>query len=151
MTDFRKVVRFAFLSRIFKGIISTFLLALGVALNNLLKNLTNIFEQLRYDLTITPQVCYLEKILNDKYDPVQRRIYIEEAGDTVGYFFFRVDDPADNKFYFNKAWFVEDTRYSNAGARFAVVLPADIPATDQMRALIDRYKLISIKYLITNK
>lgn len=151
MTDFRKVVRFAFLSRICRGIISTFLLMFGIALNNLLKTMIDIFERLRYDLSITPQVCFLEKLLNDKYDPVQRRIYIEEAEDIIGYFFFRVSDPVDNKFYFNRAWFVEDTRYGNAGVGFVVVLPMDIAATAQMRALINRYKLISIKYQIINK
>jgi hypothetical protein len=34
---------------------------------------------LLYKLTITPQVCYLEKMLNDQYDSDLRRIYIEDA------------------------------------------------------------------------
>ena len=111
----------------------------------------DLYKKIDDDLSITPQVCFLEKILNDKYDNKERRIHIEEAEDTLGYFFFRVNDPPSNKFYFNKAWFVEDTRYGNAGVGFVVVLPMDISATDQMRAFINRYKLISIKYQIINK
>lgn len=34
-----------------------------------------------YELAITPQVCYLEKMLNDRYDPLQRRICIVDSVD----------------------------------------------------------------------
>lgn len=34
-----------------------------------------------YQLTITPQVCYLEKLLNDRYDYILRRIVIEDSID----------------------------------------------------------------------
>jgi hypothetical protein len=32
-----------------------------------------------YELYITPQVCYLETLLNDRYDKIQRRIFIEDG------------------------------------------------------------------------
>lgn len=34
-----------------------------------------------YQLLITPQVCYLERLLNDRYDHTQRRIYITDGED----------------------------------------------------------------------
>jgi hypothetical protein len=34
-----------------------------------------------YQLTITPQVCYLERLLNDRYDYILRRIVIEDSID----------------------------------------------------------------------
>ncbi|HLO38379.1 MAG TPA: hypothetical protein VK173_07815 [Lacibacter sp.] len=34
-----------------------------------------------YQLTITPQVCYLERLMNDRYDYIQRRIVIEDSID----------------------------------------------------------------------
>ncbi|MFC4262483.1 hypothetical protein ACFOWM_06325 [Ferruginibacter yonginensis] len=34
-----------------------------------------------YELTITPQVCYLEKLLNDRFDFTDRRIYIDDGVD----------------------------------------------------------------------
>lgn len=150
MTDFRKVLRFAFLDRIFKGISKSILTVLGTVLNNTLNGLEVVFGRWHYDLAVTPQVCYLEKMFNDEYDQVQRRIYIEEMGSTQGYFFFRATDPTYQKFHFGKAWFITDTRYGVATG-FTVVLPTDIQATDRMRAQIDRYKLISINYTIVNR
>ena len=150
MTDFRKILRFAFVGRVFRGIVKAILTALGTVLNNTLNGLEVVFGKRHYDLTITPQVCFLEKMLNDEYDQVQRRIYIEEMGSTQGYFFFRATDPTYVKFYFGKAWFIKDTRYGVATG-FTVVLPADIQANDRMRAQIDRYKLISINYTIVNR
>lgn len=150
MTDFRKILRFAFLGRIFKGIAKSILTALGTVLNNALSGLEVVFGKWHYVLAVTPQVCFLEKMLNDEYDQIQRRIYIEEAGSTNGYFFFRATDPTYVKFYFGKAWFIKDTRYGVATG-FTVVLPTDIQATDRMRAQIDRYKLISINYTIVNR
>lgn len=32
-----------------------------------------------YDLMITPQVCYMESLLNERYDFTLRRIYIDDA------------------------------------------------------------------------
>jgi hypothetical protein len=34
-----------------------------------------------YQLRITPQVCYLEKLLNDRFDFTNRGIYIEDGAD----------------------------------------------------------------------
>lgn len=40
---------------------------------------TNFKLEAEYDLTITPQVCYLERMLNDKFDYSQRRIKIVDG------------------------------------------------------------------------
>lgn len=41
-----------------------------------------------YELGITPQVCYLEKLLNDRYDPIQRRIEIVDSIDQLPQYIF---------------------------------------------------------------
>lgn len=46
----------------------------------------------RYQLKITPQVCYLEMMLNDRYDFVLRRITIVDAIDRPALSIFRVDE-----------------------------------------------------------
>jgi hypothetical protein len=43
---------------------------------------------LLYKLTITPQVCYLEKMLNDQYDTDLRRIYISDSNQYEGLFIY---------------------------------------------------------------
>jgi hypothetical protein len=54
---------------------------LGAKLNPL-QNLNNTFafyaKKTRYDLSFTGQVIYLEHVLNDVFDPVNRSIYIED-------------------------------------------------------------------------
>lgn len=150
MTDLRKTVRDASLGRIYVGLVKAFLQTIGTVLNVLKLNIEVKYNRVRYDLAVTPQVWSLERMLNDEFDGISRRIYIEEAATLQGYYFFRATDPASVKFYFGRAWFVEDTRYSGATG-FTVVLPHNIQATDRMRALISRYKLAAINYTITNR
>nr|DAP19242.1 MAG TPA: hypothetical protein [Caudoviricetes sp.] len=152
MTNFKQVLNFAFQPRTYKGVAKSILSAFGSILNEILSKYITSFEEMHYDLSITPQVCFLEKMLNDKYDKEQRRIRIEDPEVIEGRFFFPHTDTPDKKFYFGKkAYFVKDTRYNNTDLRFIVVLPVSIEATDEMRALIDRYKLASVSYWIVEK
>ena len=152
MTNFKQVLNFAFLPRTYKGVAKSVLTALGSILNEILGVYIALLDKMHYDLSITPQVCFLEKMLNDKYDKGQRCIRIEDPEVIEGRFFFPHTDTPDRKFYFGKkAYFVKDTRYNNTDLRFIVVLPALIEATDEMRALIDRYKLASVSYWIVEK
>ena len=151
MINFKQIVGFAFLPRIYTGVAKSILTAMGIVLNGILKGFIDLHKKIDDDLSITPQVCFLEKILNDKYDDKERRIRIQDIGTVKGYFFFRQTDPKEQKFYFGEAYFVKDTRYSNVDAGFVVVLPEQMKATDEMRALINRYKLASIRYYIINK
>jgi len=47
-----------------------------------------------YQLSITPQVCYLQKLLNDRYDYVARRIRIV---DSIEHDFLYIFQDAENK------------------------------------------------------
>lgn len=151
MTDFREATKQAALGRIVKGVLRAFLEAIGTALNRLKLTVEVWYDKMKYDLAVTPQVWSLERMLNDEFDPVSRRIVIEEPEVHEGWFFFRATDPEYKKFYLNgRAYFSGDTRYSGS-AGFVVVLPMSINATDRMRALIERYKLVSINYTIINR
>lgn len=151
MADFRIVVREAFLVRAINGGISAYLRVIGLALNRLQTFVNVWFSKIKYDLAITPQVWSLERMLNDEFDPIARRIVIEEPETHRGWFFFRATDPQYKKFYFNgRAYFSADTRYSgNPG--FTVVLPQSVNRSDRMEGLINKYKLISVKYTIINR
>lgn len=107
MINFKQVVGFAFLPRIYTGVAKSILTAMGIVLNDTFSKGTTLFDKMHYDLSITPQVCFLEKILNDKYDDKERRIRIQDIGTVKGYFFFRQTDPKEQKFYFGE----EETKY----------------------------------------
>lgn len=58
--------------------------------------LYNAFRNFRkaklYQLMITPQKCYLERLLNDRYDYTLRRIYIDDGVDKNPYYIYRSDE-----------------------------------------------------------
>ena len=67
-------------------------------------NSLNLYRNLvLYKLTITPQVCYLEKMLNNQYDNTERRIYIEDGSQYEGQFVFQ---DADSRRVFLALWIV---------------------------------------------
>ncbi len=150
MIDFRKILKRATLGRICEGLFLVVINAVGALLNVFWGMYLKVVNGIKYDLSITSQVCYLDAMLNNEYDPLQRRIYIEDTGVERGYFFFSPEEPAYNKFYFGKSWFIKDTRYT-ANRGFIVVLPKDIVAGDKMHALIRRHKLVGMNYEIINK
>ena len=89
MINFKQVVGFAFPPRIYTGVAKSILTAMGIVLNGIFKGFIDLYKKIDDDLSITPQVCFLEKILNDKYDDKERRIRIQDIGTVKGYFFFR--------------------------------------------------------------
>ena len=59
-----------------KPIITAFVSAIASVFNTLRGRVSANRDRNLYNLSITPQVCFLEKALNDKFDSTPRRIYI---------------------------------------------------------------------------
>lgn len=106
-----------------------------------------------YQLQITPQVCYLERLLNDRFDYTLRRITIGDAEWHLPSFIFQDDELKTLPLYTedeNKphALYTE----GEAGIAlndFVVLVPMAISFADaEMRALLDFYKLFGTKYTI---
>lgn len=98
----------------------------------------------RYQLKITPQVCYLEMMLNDRYDFVQRRIRIEDSLEKPPLYLFQ---NAENKPVFLATQYLFTD--GEAGAikdDFVVKVPMDINFENaEMLSLLKNYKLASMK------
>lgn len=100
----------------------------------------------KYDLYITPQICFLEKALNDKYDYLQRRIYIQDGNDRDPIHLYRREElkpvylfkrSEDKPVYLRRR--IETAEF---GVDFTVNVPSDIlfdPA--EMRTYLTGYKL----------
>ena len=69
----RKVKLLAFVTALITGVKNTYITLSGYRDN------TN------YWLGITPQVCFMEKALNDRYDRTERRIIVEDAEERLGF------------------------------------------------------------------
>jgi len=106
-----------------------------------------------YWLFITPQVCYLEKMLNDRYDSAERRIYITDSTPVTPVYIYLEEEQKPVYIYTEeeqKPVYIYTEAEINAGrADFIVNVPASVSYNDrEMQALLDRYKLAGKRYEI---
>lgn len=106
-----------------------------------------------YGLGITPQVCYLEKLLNDRFDTGLRRIYIGDPEEQTGYFIYQ--DAEDKPLLlFTDAEAEGVTTYTDTEAGvssvdFVVFVPVSLIFNQQeLLALLDVYKLAGTSYIL---
>ena len=117
------------------------------ALSNDLYNRFLAYRNLiKYSLLITPQVCYLEKALNDRYDVVLRRIYIEDAPEHLPVALFaRAENKPVRLFTKDEGnpvilWRRAET--AEFGVDFIIFIPIDVVFDmPQLRAFVTAYKL----------
>nr|DAR55624.1 MAG TPA: hypothetical protein [Caudoviricetes sp.] len=146
--NFKQVIRIACLGRISKGAISLLLHKFGDLFNGFEYEINKWVERQMYEMSITPQVCYLEKALNDYYHLTgARRIYITEPLAVEGKFFFRETDQKDFHFI-DSTFFIDDTHYNGYDTDFIVVIPViqGIPVVQKSNtifALVEKYKMVS--------
>jgi hypothetical protein len=106
-----------------------------------------------YQLKITPQVCYLETLLNDRYDSVQRRIYITDGIDKPPFYIYIHPELKPRSIFLSSEG---KPRYIYTAGEsgllqddFIVMVPVDIafePA--EMRSLVKAYKLGGTRFKI---
>lgn len=100
-----------------------------------------------YILGITPQVCYLEKMLNDAYDLTQRRIYITDGLDKpITYIFLDVElKPV----FLGSKYIYTNGETSIMNDDFIVYVPMDISfEEEEMKGKIKGYKLAGTRFKI---
>lgn len=117
-----------------------------------LKQLHQLFINFRQErlnrLSYNSQVVYLQKMLNDEFDPFSRSIRImNNSIDDRRLFYYQ---HREKPMYFGKHYF-----YTNNWTRnydFLVIIPTDLFLTDvqiiQLKNLIEYYKLYSKNYEI---
>lgn len=104
-----------------------------------------------YRVQHTGQVCYLQKLLNDKFDPALRRIKVENAVPKVPLWVYY---PEDDKpvFVYNETdhpVFVYNPEDYYTEYDFKVKVPAGLASmANQMMAQINYYKIFSKNYQI---
>jgi hypothetical protein len=99
-----------------------------------------------YRLSITPQVCYLEKALNDKYDTQLRRIIIVDALEFEGVPFYRKPESKPVVIY-KKTEGTALVLYTKSessifGVDFIIEIPNDVVFNStELTAFVNSYKL----------
>lgn len=114
-----------------------------------------------YLMSHNSQAIYIRKVLNDRFDPVQRGIKVANSPILEPIWHF---DTADNRpvYYFDTAdnrpvYFRDSADFLELNSDFDVIVPARIKPADvvgqndfeiRLRTLVDYYKLYSKKYNI---
>lgn len=113
-----------------------------------------------YEAQHNCQIIYLEAILNDAFDSVQRRIRIKNAVFKQPIFFYDPLDERDVYFYSpandQPVWLYYPEQFEGDGCDFYVFIPPDVELNESLRpaleiqisGLIDFYKLYSKNYRI---
>jgi hypothetical protein len=107
-----------------------------------------------YRLTITPQVCFLERALNDKYDIVSRRITIS---DPVRRGLLFIYTRAENKpvFIYRRSenmprYLYTKAETARAGVDFIIKVPLAVSFNAaEMVAFVNAYKMASKRFKIS--
>jgi hypothetical protein len=123
-------------------------------LNQLLQDFYDFFNEKKYELSFNGQVIYMEHVLNDQFDPVDRGIYITDS--TL----------LDARFIFTKAEENEETYLKTAaegGTPFYINTASEyyddvdfivnIPSTvtfdlDQLKYWVNKYRIAPMRWEI---
>jgi len=130
------------------------LLALLMALINPVRSLYGSFTNNRannlYKLAQNGQVCYLQKALNDSFDPELRRIFIDAGSRFERQYIYTSGEQQPN--YLGKIYLQPNSSFADTGVDFKVIVPQSFDLKNhQMKALIDFYKLASKRYTIEHE
>jgi hypothetical protein len=116
-------------------------------LYSLIKGISDLNADLgkpNYFLNFTNQVIYMEKFLNDTYDPSNNRIYISNNQKTFVVMFNRVELRLENTYLFNRSESAVKTYFKNRffepsiNSDYVVFIPASLsPLTDKITASIN--------------
>ncbi len=96
-----------------------------------------------YKLAHNGQVCFLRKVLNDKFDPQLRRIRIGNGNSYERYYIYTTAENRPN--FLGVSYIHNHSDYSDTGVDFIVYAPHTISAMQtqekyELKALIDFYK-----------
>ena len=112
-------------------------------------------DNILYKLSITPQVCYLEKMLNDRYDDIERRITIVDGKEYLPIFLYqKAESKPTFLFLKSEVGFLKTLLYlKQETGQFTFDFVINIPVAvlfnqPELIALVNTYKLAAMTYKI---
>ena len=152
--DYPELTKAATPAYIRKPRLQAFLQVLISGVVVLYQDLLRLRTQKLYELMITPQVCYLERLLNDRFDYTLRRIQIVDGSDKPPYYIYQ-NPELKPKYIRNHAegaslqYIYTSGESSNVQDDFIVLVPtALVFGEEEMRSLVKAYKLAGTKFKI---
>lgn len=151
--DWSRLIRWQLPPRLRRNKIMAILHAIIAPVNDLYIRLVYYRNSVNYNLGITPQVTHLERALNDRYDVVERRIYITDGVEMNALPLFLKVENKPVKMY-KKSEAHELILYTKSetsifSADFIVNVPVLVDFdTNELTAFVNGYKLASKTFKI---
>ena len=145
--DFRQLLMILLpISLRVSGWIKTILNAVATQFNIVKSTIDNLIAAINYDIRITPQVCFIEKILNDHFQTTPRIAIID--GSIFLSMFFTESWQSEME-YFDDDKFMGDSFVGNDD--FVINVPAGLTQDDHnyITAVVNKYKLPSKTFIIS--
>lgn len=145
--DFGKVVRWNLRRKKRKPRILALLNAMAKPVILLYQDFLKYRKAKLYQLMITPQKCYLERLLNDRYDFTQRRIYIDDGLDKPPIYIYQ--NAELKPLYLGSKIIYTRGESGDLKDDFIVFVPLDLVFENaEMTSLVKVYKLAGTKFKI---
>lgn len=130
------------------------LLSLAYALVNPVRKLYVAFMKYKtdseYRLNHNSQVCYLEKVLNDRFDPEQKRINIIDGWRFNQLYIYKETEGSHKAVNLGTMFIRPSADFADTGVDFIVKLPSDLALKEseryEMKTLLNAYKLAGKRY-----
>ena len=153
--DFKKIIRWWTPYELRTDFWLTWLGVLIIPINRLYQSFLLYRNAKLYDLMITPQVCYLEAMLNDRWDFINRGIYIDDAPEHAPLYLYQDEEnhPID---LYTEAEGLPVWLYTEGEAEggdyaddFIVWVPASVVFDAvEMRSMVMRKRLPGMRFTI---
>lgn len=136
-----------------KGVMMAFVKAAFAPIVTLHNSFLGYRDAKFYQIRMNYQTCYLESFLNDRFDYVQRRIYIEDAETVEQVYLYQVEEEKPEWLYQQSEneplyLFTEGESLGDLLNDFVVYVPADIQFSEsEIRAMLST-KLSGKRYKI---
>lgn len=146
--DFDKLVLLLLPTFLRKPVLFGYLKALVSPIDGLHYRWSKMRDENLKKLSYNCQRCYFRAALNDKFDPIMRRITFDETLNLDQDYIYTSAENLD--VYLGTMWLEQDFNYSGSTVDYLVLVPRDIMNTklNEIVALIEFYNLAGKQYQI---
>lgn len=160
--DFERLATILLPPTLRRGVLQAFASAVGSGFNIIHSALYSFHcarpTGMRYRLTHNGQICYLKTVLNDYFDPEERRIFIADAESNAQLYTFHTSELEAQSYLSTHTTYADEDEppvyaflitevMTDDSPDFAVVCPAElINRETTITSVVDKYKLVTKTY-----
>ena len=148
--DFKKLISWLIPPVLKSNHLPILLNAFIAPIKNTYRSFIQFKTESEYRLSNNSQVCYLTKVLNDRFDLDKRQIIITDSSRYTQLYVYPAKDGKD--VFLGEEFIRPKTDFADTGVDFTVILPENFRIDEnemyEMKSLINSYKLAGKRYKI---